>query len=133
MRLRFAVSCETNITPNRVFVHLLHDIVARYRTTTMLCSSSNQRRGSETALQMTDTCFKKCIDLWRILIQHLFQATTLTVIKKEKEKPRQLSSQMILAAYILALSFATLTAQKGKVTIYVFTSNRCLTRSSDHI
>ena len=134
MRVRLTVSYETNITPNRVFVHLFHDIVARFRTKMILCLLSNQRRGSaKTASQMTDTCFKKCIYLWRILIQHLFQATTLAVIKKAKEKPRQLSWQMILAACILALSFATLTAKKGEVTMYVFTSNRCLICSSDHI
>ena len=119
MRLRLAVSYETNMTPNRLLVHLLHDVVAGFRTKIILRSLSNQRGGLKTALQRTGTCFKKMHLTCGAYIQHLFQATTVPVVKTDKEKSWLFSWQMILAAYILALSIATLTAQKGEVTMYV--------------
>lgn len=122
MRLRLAVSYETNMTPNRVLVHLFHDIVTGFCTKIILCSLSNQRGGLKTAFAKDRYLFflkKNAFNLWRLYSPLVSGHTTLAVVKTDKEQSWQFSWQMILAAYILALSIATLTAQKGEVTMYV--------------
>lgn len=122
MRIRLAVSYETNMTPNRVLVHLFHVIVAGFRTKIMLCSLSNQRGGLKTAFAKDRHLFfffKRMHLTCGAYIHHLFQATTLAVVKTDKEQSWPFSWEMILVAYIPALSIATLTAQKGEETMYV--------------
>ena len=94
MRLRLAVSYETNMTPNRVLVHLFHDIVTGFRTKIILCSLSNQRGGLKTALQRTGTCFffkKNAFNLSRLYSPLVSGHTTLAVVKTDKEQSWQFS------------------------------------------
>ena len=124
---------NTNITLELVLVHLLHDTASRFRTKMTLCSLSNQRRPSKGQTP----ALKHAFNLWHsnfTPIRLLIQKTTLTVTKKKLEKTLAVIRwQMIWSGYILTLSFVLLAAQKGGVTMYIFTSKLCLTCSSDHI